>query len=145
MIRRAEATDIADIAALAAQLGGVDEVEAFPARLQRLLEHASHAVFAGLRDDAEGKHAVAGFAAAEHRIAVQGEWVEITALVVDADARGQGLGAQLVAAVEAWSARRGVARIVVRSNVLREAAHPFYLGLGYAQSKTQHVYAKSLR
>ena len=57
---------------------------------------------------------------------------------------GRGQGAQLVAAAEAWAMRRGVARIVVRSNVAREAAHGFYPALGYRLLKTQHVYAKTI-
>ncbi len=140
MIRRAVVEDMAGIAALCEQLGAT-ETQQFPARLQRLLDHASHAVFVSQGDDA-----LAGFAAAEHRIVLQsGEWVELVALVVDEGARRQGVGAQLVAAVEAWAARRGVDRVLVRSNVLRDAAHPFYLGIGYGQHKTQHVYLKSLR
>lgn len=141
MIRRAAVEDIAGVAALAAQLGTVDDAQRFAPRMQRLLDHASHAVFVSQGDDG-----LAGFAAAEHRLVLQGgEWVELMALVVDDGARRQGIGAQLVAAVEAWAARRGVDRVLARSNVLRDASHPFYLGLGYTALKTQHVYAKSLR
>lgn len=140
MIRRAAPEDVAAIAALAPQLGTVEAAQ-FAARLQRILEHGAHAVFVS-----QGDEGLAGFAAAEHRLVLQsGEWVELVALVVDDAARRQGIGAQLVAATEAWAARRGVARVVVRSNVAREAAHPFYAQLGYALEKTQHVYAKALR
>jgi hypothetical protein len=34
--------------------------------------------------------------------------------------------------------------VIVRSNVLRHAAHPFYEGLGYVRQKSQHVYRKHL-
>jgi GNAT superfamily N-acetyltransferase len=138
MIRRAEVGDVPGIARLAAQLGGATELTQLPARLSRILEHASHAVFV-----AEGDAGLSGFAAAEHRLLLPfGEWVELMSLVVDEDSRRQGLGAQLVAAVEAWAARRGVQRVLVRSSVTRDAAHPFYRGLGYAHLKTQHVYVK---
>ncbi len=141
MIRRATVDDIAGIARLAAQLGGETELEQLPARLQRILDQASHAVFVS-----EGDDGLAGFAAAEHRLLLAfGEWVELMSLVVDEPVRRRGIGAQLVAATEAWAARRGVERVLVRSSIAREGAHPFYLSLGYGAYKTQHVYLKHLR
>lgn len=139
MIRRAVAEDFPEIARLAAQLGGAMELSELPARLQKILEHASHAVFV-----AEGESGPCGFAAAEHRLLLPfGEWVELTSLVVDEGARRQGYGAQLVSAVEAWAVRRGVTQVLVRSSVTRTAAHDFYPSLGYAHLKTQHVYRKT--
>ena len=146
MIRRATGADVAEIARLATQLGGVTELAGFPSRLQRILEAAAHAVFVAVNEpadagDAGDAPALHGFAAAEHRLLLPfGEWVELVSLVVDADARRHGLGTQLVAAVEAWAARRGVSRVVVRSSVSREGSHDFYPALGYARLKTQHVY-----
>ncbi|MCW5580911.1 MAG: GNAT family N-acetyltransferase [Luteimonas sp.] len=140
MIRRAIPEDGEAIARLAAQLGGGSDPARLPARLRRIMDQATQAVFV-----AEGDAGISGFIVAEHRIEVQAsESVELTTLVVDDGARRQGLGAQLVAAAEAWAMRRGVARIVVRSNVAREAAHGFYPALGYGLLKTQHVYAKSV-
>ena len=139
MIRRAVAGDIADIARLATQLGGAMELSELPARLHKIIEHASHAVFV-----AEGDAGPCGFAAAEHRLLLPfGEWVELMSLVVDEDARRQGHGAQLVGAVEAWAVRRGVSQVLVRSSVTRTAAHAFYPSLGYDHLKTQHVYRKT--
>jgi len=65
-------------------------------------------------------------------------------LVVDARQRRQGVGRRLVAAVEAWAARRGLELVSVRSNVARAESHPFYERLGYARVKTQHAYRKRL-
>ena len=140
MIRRAVPEDVEAIARLVEQLGGGSDPAGLPARLRRIMDQATQAVFV-----AEGEDGACGFIVAEHRIEVQAsESVELTALAVDHDARRHGLGAQLVAAAEAWAMRRGVARIVVRSNVAREAAHGFYPALGYGLLKTQHVYAKSI-
>lgn len=141
MIRRATADDIDAIARLAGQLGGVYDPAQLPAHLRRILDQATHAVFV-----AEGETGPCGFAAAEHRLALQsGETVELMALVVDEGARGHGFGAQLVAATEAWAMRRGVDRVLVRASIARDAAHAFYPALGYALLKTQHVYAKAMR
>jgi GNAT superfamily N-acetyltransferase len=139
MIRRATPEDAAAIVRLAAQLGGTVELERMPARLQRILDQPTHAVFV-----ADDEHGACGFAAAEHRTTLESaEAVELTALVVDEAARRKGFGALLVSAVEAWAMRRGVDRVQVRSNIVREQAHVFYPGLGYALLKTQHVYVKT--
>jgi hypothetical protein len=50
----------------------------------------------------------------------------------------------LVAAAESWAARLGLSDVVVRSNVTRAESHPFYERLGYARTKTQHVYLKTV-
>ena len=140
MIRRAIPEDGEAIARLVGQLGGGSDPARLPMRLRRIMDQATQAVFV-----AEGEAGIDGFVVAEHRIEVQAsESVELTALAVDHDARRHGLGAQLVAAAEAWAMRRGVARIVVRANVTREAAHAFYPALGYRLLKTQHVYAKTI-
>jgi GNAT superfamily N-acetyltransferase len=65
-------------------------------------------------------------------------------LVVDAGHREQGIGRQLIAAVEEWAVQRGLEQIAVRSNVLRVESHPFYQRLGYVRIKTQHAYSKRL-
>ena len=63
---------------------------------------------------------------------------------MDDASRRQGIGTQLVAAVEAWAARRGVSRVRVRSSLARDASHAFYPALGYQLEKTQHCYLRSL-
>ena len=74
-----------------------------------------------------------------------GEFVEIVGLVVDAAARGHGVGRALVAEAEAWVLEQGFDAIRVRSNVARDASHPFYENLGFARIKTQHAYRKALK
>ena len=141
MIRRATPSDVPAIARLAAQLGGATDLDGLPARLAKIMDQATHAVFV-----AEGDDGPCGFTAAEHRLVLPlGEWVELVSLLVDEPARRQGLGTQLVAAAEAWAMRRGVERVVVRSSTSRDAAHAFYPALGYDLHKTQHVYAKHMR
>ena len=139
MIRRATAADTDAIVRLAAQLGGAVELERMPARLQRILDQPTHAVFV-----AEDDTGPCGFAAAEHRLTLPfGEAVELMSLVVDESARRSGHGALLVSAVEAWAMRRGVGRVQVRSSITRDIPHTFYPSLGYALLKTQHVYLKT--
>ena len=58
----------------------------------------------------------------------------ITSLFVDPDARGQGLGRQLVRAAERTLAEAGCGLIEVTSHRRRDDAHRFYEHLGYAET-----------
>lgn len=61
----------------------------------------------------------------------------ITALVVDAPARGLGAGRALVAAAEAFFTSRHCAYVEVTSNKSRADAHAFYERLGYAATSVR--------
>ena len=69
---------------------------------------------------------------------------EIGGLVVAAHVRSGGIGAQLVARAEQWAREVGLTSVVVRSQIMREAAHRFYLREGYTRTKTSAVFSKSL-
>lgn len=146
-VRRATSEDIPVIAHLATQLGGAVDIDGLPIRLRRILDHAHHAVFLAERDVSDDAMVSepCGFVAAEHRLLLQfGESIELITLVVDEASRRQGVGSQLVAAVEAWAARRGVPRVRVRSSLTRDESHAFYPAIGYALEKTQHCYQRTL-
>ena len=67
---------------------------------------------------------------------------EIRGLIVTATLRGRGIGEQLVSHAEQWARERGVTRIRVRSNILRERTHAFYERLGYTVTKSQKTFDK---
>jgi GNAT superfamily N-acetyltransferase len=73
-----------------------------------------------------------------------GDVAEITGLVVTASERGRAVGSTLLTAAEAWARRRGLGRIRVRSNVIRERTHGFYADRGYVERKRQVVFQKGL-
>jgi GNAT superfamily N-acetyltransferase len=66
----------------------------------------------------------------------------ITALVVDATARGRGIGRALVAAAETTLTHAGCGILEITSNVKLPDAHAFYEHLGYGQ--TSYRFAKTL-
>jgi GNAT superfamily N-acetyltransferase len=73
-----------------------------------------------------------------------GAKAEIGGLIVAAGRRGLGIGRTLVEAAERWAAEQGLGDLVVRSQIKREAAHKFYLDLGYERVKTSAVFSKTL-
>ncbi|MDQ8023393.1 MAG: GNAT family N-acetyltransferase [Moraxellaceae bacterium] len=62
---------------------------------------------------------------------------KVTALVVSASARGQGLGRMLLRALEEHAWRHGATRMEVISGNHRPQAHAFYQHLGYAATSQQ--------
>ncbi|HEX8777263.1 MAG TPA: GNAT family N-acetyltransferase, partial [Rhodanobacter sp.] len=95
----------------------------------------------------QGDHGgLLGWIAIERRLTLEsGERIEIVGLVVDAAARGTGVGRALVTDAEQWARAQGFDAIGVRSNVAREGSHPFYEALGYVRMKTQHAYRKPVK
>jgi GNAT superfamily N-acetyltransferase len=69
---------------------------------------------------------------------------EVNGLVVDETNRSMGVGAKLLEAAERWAVGKGCKSMSVRSNVIRERAHGFYLRHGYEHFKTQKAFRKSL-
>jgi GNAT superfamily N-acetyltransferase len=69
---------------------------------------------------------------------------EVNGLVVDEAARSGGAGAMLLGAAEKWARGKRCKSMSVRSNVLRERAHGFYLQNGYEHYKTQKAFRKGL-
>lgn len=70
--------------------------------------------------------------------------VEISGFVIDAAHRGQGIGHQLMKAVEAWTRDSGYDEIRLRANVIREQAHHFYEQQGFIRVKQQIMFRKKL-
>jgi len=69
---------------------------------------------------------------------------EIEGLIVDERMRSRHVGAALLAGAEAWAAERHMKTVVVRSNVVRERAHQFYLRNGYENVKQSKIFKKTL-
>jgi GNAT superfamily N-acetyltransferase len=140
VVREAKGEDAAVLARLSGVLGYPVDADEFERRLVRCLAAREQAVWV-----AERREAIVGWIhVADRELLDSGRHCEILALIVDPGRRRAGIGQRLVEAVERWSTGRGVARLVVRSNVVRAESHPFYARVGFARTKTQHVYRKDL-
>jgi len=140
-IRKARAVDAVRVAELSGQLGYPTPAKEMAKRLRAVLKDRDGACFV-----AETKeHGVVGWVHVSMTplIEVQRR-AEVNGLVVDETVRSQGAGWLLLDAGEKWAKKKGCRGMSVRSNVLRERAHGFYLGHGYEHYKTQKAFRKTL-
>jgi GNAT superfamily N-acetyltransferase len=132
--------DAAGAAGLSDQLGYAADVATMRRRIEDIATLDDHAAFVACR----GTTIVGWVHAMTARHLQSDERAEIGGLVVAADARGSGIGAALVAQCETWARSRGLPEVLVRSQVMRDAAHRFYRREGYTQTKTSVVFSKRL-
>jgi GNAT superfamily N-acetyltransferase len=139
-IRPIQPEDADAAARLSTQLGYPADAQTLLGRIQRLAGEENHAV---LVYSVNGE--VVGWIDLTIEEHLQSEPAAlIGGLVVAEPARGGGIGRQLCKAAEDWARARGVRRLRVRSNAIRERAHAFYLSDGYARVKTSAVFEKAL-
>jgi GNAT superfamily N-acetyltransferase len=140
-VRAGGKNDFEALAHLACELGYPSTAPEVRSRLDAVEGDPQHATFVAVE---HGGEVVGWIELAEIRSIAHDPRAEITGLVVDTAHRGAGVGRLLVERGEAWARERGLRAIGVRSNVIRERAHEFYLGLGYAVAKSQKVFRKAL-
>ena len=140
-LRAARLADADAIARLATQLGYPSSAAEVRVRLEVLVGDEDHAVL--VAESAPGE--VIAWAQGSVVRTVESEpRAELAGLVVDESRRGTGVGALLVAAVSEWARAKGLARLRVRTNVVRERTHRFYLARGFVEAKRQLVFEKDL-
>lgn len=140
-IRSAKRTDAAPIAALSGQLGYPATPAEIAQRLRTIKPTSHHAVL--VAESSERK--VIGWLHVSVSPLLETQLrAEVNGLVVSGEERSRGTGALLLSAAEQWSRKRGCKSMSVRSNVIRERAHQFYLRHGYEHYKTQKAFRKPI-
>ena len=141
MVRRARPTDAKSLADLSGQLGYPATPAQLKERLRRIVPASQHAVFV-----AESPQAgVIGWLHVSVTHLLESDTrAEVNGLVVADRQRSLGAGAKLLEAAEQWARKRGCKNVNLRSNVIRERAHLFYLRQGYEHYKTQKAFRKPL-
>lgn len=139
-IRAASPDDAERLASLTRQLGYESDGAAARERLERLLKSDRDSILVAEIDGtvAAWMHLVLASSLESD------DYAEIRGLVVGEGFRSGGIGARLIAAADEWARERAVARIRVRSNVIREDAHRFYERHGFRVVKQQAVLDKDL-
>jgi len=140
-IRKARQADAARISVLSGQLGYPATTKEMAARLRQALRARNGICFVAETKE-EG---VIGWVHVSVTPLLEVERrAEVNGLVVEEKVRSRGAGWLLLEATENWARKRGCKGMSVRSNVLREHAHAFYLRNGYEHYKTQKAFRKSL-
>jgi GNAT superfamily N-acetyltransferase len=139
-LRTATLEDASAIAELITELGYPTAPDAMHARLTALLTEPQHATFVAVAD---GRLVGVTGVRVERGFEIDGVYGRLLVLVVAADARGAGIGAQLVEAANAWAAANGAAQIVVNTATHRTRAHQFYERCGYQRTGIRLVKALS--
>jgi GNAT superfamily N-acetyltransferase len=141
VIREAVPSDAAAVAALSAELGYPVPVGEMEKRLRYLMEVPDHAVLVACMPE----ETILGWVDVGMAFHIQsGPFAEVGGMVVTETTRRAGVGKALLHAAEQWAAFGGAKRMLVRSNVVREDAHRFYLREGYEKAKTSAVFEKTL-
>lgn len=144
-VRLARLEDAARIAELSGQLGYPATAEEVTQRLRRIEGDPQHVVFlAELRDGLKAGAIIGWVHMNEVRLVDSDPRAEVSALIVAEGYQGRGAGRLLMERAEQWARSRGFQTLLLRSNVIRAAAHAFYEKLGYEVVKSQKVFRKRL-
>jgi GNAT superfamily N-acetyltransferase len=140
-IRRAKSTDAASIAELSGQLGYPAIPVEIARRLRKIKPSSQHAVLVA---ESPERRVIGWLHVNVCPLLEVPLRAEVNGLVVDHGERSRGTGAVLLRAAEEWARGRGCQNMSVRSNIIRERAHRFYLRSGYEHYKTQKAFRKPL-
>jgi GNAT superfamily N-acetyltransferase len=135
-LRSAGLIDADDVATLLCELGYPCDIEDAARRIRAILDNDRQALVVARVDGA-----VAGLVALDFMYYLPLDTVtcRITALVVSASARGQGLGRQLLREAERRARAGGAARIELTSGSQRSEAHAFYQACGFSGGTVRFI------
>jgi len=140
-IRRARPADAKRVVELSGQLGYPTTEKQMKGRLGEVIKDKETACFVA---ELRGGALIGWIHVSTTPLLEVERRAEVNGLVVDEAARSGGAGALLLAAGEKWARGKRCRSMSVRSNVLRERAHGFYLRDGYEHYKTQKAFRKGL-
>ncbi|PSL43234.1 ribosomal protein S18 acetylase RimI-like enzyme [Salsuginibacillus halophilus] len=129
-IRQAATRDVKQIAQLLEQLGYPTTIERLHQRIKVIEAHPNHDIF--VCETQEGIVGMIGLNTGLFYVQ-DGSYVQISALVVDQNHRGQGIGKKLLEEAEQWADKKGAA--VTTLNIDKHVEHrtpqQFYTKMGY--------------
>jgi GNAT superfamily N-acetyltransferase len=140
VVRPIAVTDAEAAAKLSGELGYPASAETMKVRIRNLDHLRDHAVFVACSENSVVGWIDVGIV---HHLHAE-PYGEIGGLVVANEFRSAGIGRMLVIRAEQFTRDRGIAKMLVRSQIKREAAHRFYLRDGYERTKTSAVFTKAL-
>jgi N-acetylglutamate synthase-like GNAT family acetyltransferase len=140
ILRPIEKRDAAEVARLSGQFGYPVTKEEMQMRLSEMLTSSTDWLWVA---ESNGQ-VVAWMQATAMARLESGRFLEITGFVVEETQRSGGIGGKMLALVTDFGKENGFERLVVRSNVIRNRAHGFYLKNGFEEKKQQKVFEKRI-
>jgi len=140
-VRKARLADARVIAELSRQLGYPTPEKEMAQRLATLLRIRSGVI---LIAETSSREVIGWLHVSVTPLLEVALRAEVNGLVVHENQRSLGAGAKLLEAAERWARSRGCKSMSVRSNVIRDRAHAFYIRNGYEHYKTQKAFRKPL-
>ena len=128
-IRPAASADAPTLGRLLEQLGYPTDSAEIPQRIEKLHARPGTMVLVAENDDGALVGVVTVHLFQTLHANEPAAW--LTALVVEKEARGQGVGSALVARAEQWAIEHGALRLSLTSALHRENAHEFYKARDY--------------
>jgi len=141
IIRTPREADYPRLADLAGQLSYPSTPQQISHRLAGMAKSSEHAAFLAEMPDGAIAGWIAVFILRGLEVDPRGE---ISGFIVDEKFRSQSVGKHLLARAEQWVRQRGCQMVGLRSNVIRDRAHAFYVREGYQHTKTQKTFRKTL-
>jgi GNAT superfamily N-acetyltransferase len=135
-----QASDLKQVAELARQLGYPNEMEALEARFAQLAPLAHHWLLV-IRNE----QGVQAWMHLERVFdLIEPAKLEIKAIVVNEELRGQGLGQQLIEHAQMIARENALRMIYLNCNIKRETTHKFYRQLGFQLERTAHFFEMTI-
>ncbi|ACU63207.1 GNAT family N-acetyltransferase [Chitinophaga pinensis] len=135
-VRHVSVKDAAQVAALSAELGYPSTVKDTITYIQAIDKSICDVAYVAVSGET-----VLGWIHVCYTIRLEsGPFCEIGGLVVSRNTLGKGIGRLLVEKAKKWSAERNIEKLRVRSNVIREGSHAFYVKTGFVEYKQQKVF-----
>jgi GNAT superfamily N-acetyltransferase len=136
IIRDANLNDASELAVLMCELGYDTKRTEMETRLKLILSNPAYKTFVAIMDGCIcGMVGTLTISSYEHN----DPGGRILALVTLSAARRRGVGRALIATAEKDFAHRGITRIAVNTQLVREQAHKFYESLGYERNGWRFV------
>ena len=141
-IREATINDWSDISALSNQLGYSNSQSDIKKQLSSLIDSNTDKVYVVFLPEG---NVVAWIHVTIAQRLESGTFAEIGGFIVSEEYRNMGMGKRLLRAAEKWTAKMGLQKLRVRSNIKRKDAAVFYSHMGFSISKNQSVFDKTVK
>lgn len=134
-----ELKDLESVARLSAELGYTCPLEEFRSRFLEISALPHHKLMVVRTSEVQGwihLEIVTDL--------IEPKKVEIKALIVTEENRGEGSGKKLLEEAKTWVKSQGLDTIYLSCNIKRDRAHAFYLREGFIKQKTSHFFELTL-